>query len=91
MGFRATAERSGAVIDYEAMLSPAERRVLLYLLAGDSNHQIAKRVGISDKTVKNHLARILKKTNSATRLEIVVKVYKERVRVLRRRVRERAA
>jgi DNA-binding NarL/FixJ family response regulator len=71
----------------EALLSSAEREVLLCLLDGMTNIAIAKDLRVSDKTVKNHISHILTKSGCATRLQLTVKVYKERERQLRRRLR----
>ncbi len=71
----------------EGVLSQAQREVLAELIDGRTNVQIAKRLRISDKTVKNHISHILTKTGCSTRLELTVKVYKERERELKRRLR----
>jgi len=71
----------------EDMLSPAQHEVLAELIDGRTNVQIAKRLRLSDKTVKNHISHILTKTGCSTRLEVTVKVYKERERELKRRLR----
>jgi len=71
----------------EALLSDAERDVLDLLLDGMRNVRIARKLGLSDKTVKNHISHILTKTGCASRLELTVRVYKERERELRRRLR----
>jgi two-component system, NarL family, response regulator DevR len=70
----------------EASLSPAERGVLQKLLDGLRNQEIATRLRLSDKTVKNHISHILRKTGTASRLELTIKVYKQRERALRRRL-----
>ena len=69
----------------EATLSPAERGVLQKLLDGLRNQEIANRLRLSDKTVKNHISHILRKTGTSSRLELTIKVYKQRERALRRR------
>ncbi len=74
----------------EKLLSPAEREVLVELLDGLTNVQIAKALRLSSKTIKNHISHILVKTDSATRLELTVKCYKARERELRRRLRAAA-
>ncbi len=71
----------------EALLSDAERYVLEELLNGLTNREIAKRVDLSDKTVKNHVSHILVKTGCASRLELTVKIYKEREKELKRKLR----
>lgn len=70
----------------EASLSPAERDVLQKLLDGLRNQEIATKLRLSDKTVKNHISHILRKTGTSSRLELTIKVYKQRERALRRRV-----
>ena len=70
----------------EASLSPAERDVLQKLLDGLRNQEIASRLRLSDKTVKNHISHILRKTGTSSRLELTIKVYKQRERALRRRL-----
>jgi DNA-binding NarL/FixJ family response regulator len=70
----------------EASLSPAERGVLQKLLDGLRNQEIANKLRLSDKTVKNHISHILRKTGTSSRLELTIKVYKQRERALKRRV-----
>ena len=70
----------------EASLSPAERGVLQKLLDGLRNQEIAARLRLSDKTVKNHISHILRKTGTTSRIELTIKVYKQRERALRRRL-----
>jgi DNA-binding NarL/FixJ family response regulator len=64
---------------YELELSKAERAVLNGVLEGYGNIEIAGDLGLSDKTVKNHLAHIFAKTGTNSRLDLTVKVYKERL------------
>lgn len=73
--------------DIEARLSPAERDVLRKLLDGLRNQEIATKLRLSDKTVKNHISHILRKTGTSSRLELTIKVYKQRERMLRRLVK----
>jgi|GEM_PF-3392445 two-component system, NarL family, nitrate/nitrite response regulator NarL len=68
----------------ERALTPMERRVLARVLSGERNKTIARRFGLSDKTVKNHISHILTKTGCQTRLELTVNVYKARIRALKR-------
>lgn len=76
----------GGMTKIEASLSPAERDVLQKLLDGLRNQEIATRLQLSDKTVKNHISHILRKTGTSSRLELTIKVYKQRERDLRRRL-----
>jgi DNA-binding CsgD family transcriptional regulator/tetratricopeptide (TPR) repeat protein len=52
-----------------ASLTPRERQILTFLLAGRSNGEIAKDLVISDKTVSVHVSNILRKTGTSTRVE----------------------
>jgi len=49
------------------MLSPREREVLDLLALGLPNRTIAQRLGVSDKTVRNHVSNILTKLGVADR------------------------
>ena len=52
-------------------LTTRQREVLLLLCAGLPNKIIGRRLGLSDATVKCHVASILRSLNVATRLEAV--------------------
>lgn len=54
-------------------LTPRERSVLALLAEGMSNKAIAKRLEISDHTVKFHLNSVLGKLNATSRTEAVTK------------------
>lgn len=58
--------------DAFAALSPREREVLSLLADGLSNADIAARLGISDKTVRNHLSRLFDKLGVWTRAQAIV-------------------
>ncbi|MBV9879203.1 MAG: response regulator transcription factor [Gemmatirosa sp.] len=55
-----------------ALLSPREREVLALLAQGLANKAIAPRLGISEHTVKAHVASIFEKLHAGTRAEAVV-------------------
>lgn len=55
-----------------APLSTRELHVLKHVAIGLSNKQVARRLGISEKTVRNHLTRIFSKLGVVTRTEAVV-------------------
>jgi len=55
-----------------AQLSPREREVLDQIATGASNAAVADRLGLSPKTVGNHISSIFAKLGVATRAEAIV-------------------
>jgi DNA-binding CsgD family transcriptional regulator len=55
----------------ELDLSPREREVLEVVRAGKSNREIARELGISEKTVRNHVSSLYRKTETRNRVELV--------------------
>ena len=55
-----------------ASLSPREREVLLLIAEGLSNSQIADRLSISEKTVRNHVSNLFDKLGVWTRAQAIV-------------------
>jgi DNA-binding NarL/FixJ family response regulator len=53
-------------------LSPREMEILQYITRGMSNKEIARRLGISHQTVKNHVTSILRKFGVEDRTQAVV-------------------
>ena len=53
-------------------LTSREQDVLGYVASGISNQEIAKRLGISEGTVKVHVKHTLKKLNFRSRVELAV-------------------
>lgn len=56
-------------------LSVRERQVLEQIIRGQLNKQVAYDLGISEKTVKVHRARVMEKTGAKTLAELVKKCY----------------
>lgn len=54
-------------------LSPREMDILGALAAGESNKEIARRLGISPNTVKTHLARVYEKLAVQRRVQAIEK------------------
>jgi len=54
-------------------LTPREREILELLAQGASNHEIAKRLGISEKTVRNRLSLIFRKLHVNNRTQAALK------------------
>jgi DNA-binding NarL/FixJ family response regulator len=63
-----TADTSTLALDE---LTPREREVLEILARGLDNHAIAARLGISEKTVRNHVSIILSKLGLSSRAQAV--------------------
>ncbi|SMB95356.1 two component transcriptional regulator, LuxR family [Thermanaeromonas toyohensis ToBE] len=53
-------------------LTRREKEILAYVVKGESNKQIARRLYISEKTVKNHLTRIFRKIGVQDRTQAAV-------------------
>lgn len=58
-------------------LTPREFEVLSWLVQGKCNKQIAKKMGIGEQTVRNHLRPIFQKFGVARRAELLVKVFQQ--------------
>ena len=67
---QAGAERS-RIRQQLAMLTPREREVLHHIIAGKLNKQVAADLGIVEKTIKVHRARVMKKMNVRSLAELV--------------------
>ncbi|UJW34551.1 response regulator transcription factor [Saccharothrix sp. AJ9571] len=61
-----------------AQLSPQERRVLELIAAGLTNRQIAGRLGLAEKTIKNYVSSLLHKLGFERRTEAAVYATKRR-------------
>jgi DNA-binding NarL/FixJ family response regulator len=57
-------------------LTPREYDVLRWVVQGMSNKEIARRMGIEEQTVKNHMRPIFGKFGVSKRAELIVKVFK---------------
>jgi DNA-binding NarL/FixJ family response regulator len=56
-------------------LTPSERHVAAHLAEGDNNKQIARKLNITERTVKAHLTSIYAKTGVKDRLHLVLLVH----------------
>ncbi|MBE3549981.1 MAG: Transcriptional regulator DegU, LuxR family [Brockia lithotrophica] len=65
-------ERSSVLGERWQRLTARERDILLLIAEGLSNGEIGKRLGISEKTVKNHLASIRIKLNISERTKLAI-------------------
>ena len=55
-----------------AELTPRERDLLEFMAQGSDNNEIAARLNISVKTVRNHLSTIFNKLGARTRAQVIV-------------------
>lgn len=62
----------GVKEDRESMLTEREKEVLLCLVQGMNNKEIAQSLFISDKTVKIHVSKIFKKLDVKSRSQVVI-------------------
>ncbi len=53
-------------------LTNREREIVVEIVAGSSNREIAEKLGISEDTAKRHLSNIFDKTGLSSRLELAV-------------------
>ncbi|HMF29641.1 MAG TPA: response regulator transcription factor, partial [Candidatus Cybelea sp.] len=53
-------------------LSPRETDIVRLVACGLTNREISGRLGVSDKTVKNHISHIFAKLNVTTRTQVVI-------------------
>lgn len=67
-----TGRNPQSTTDRFAALSERERDVLALLTAGLSNADIASQLGISDKTVRNHVSKVFDKLGVWTRAQAIV-------------------
>ena len=65
-----------ALATLQTGLSPRELEVLRSVAAGLSDKQVAGRLGISPKTVRNHLSQIFSKLQAGNRVEAVINALK---------------
>jgi FixJ family two-component response regulator len=54
-----------------ASLTPREQEVLRYVVAGELNKRIAALLGVVEKTIKVHRARVMQKMQAATLADLV--------------------
>lgn len=72
----AGARAEGAHGDPLAALTARERDILRLVGEGLRNEEVARRLGISEKTVRNHLTAVFDKVGVSGRLELVVFAYR---------------
>lgn len=61
-------------IQYRYRLTQREQMVIIYLMLGFTNKEIANRLNLSEYTVKEHLKRIMQKTKTTTRTGLLARM-----------------
>jgi two-component system, NarL family, nitrate/nitrite response regulator NarL len=64
--------QSAGVVQQPFGLTRREREVLVHVVAGDGNKEIARKCAVSEETVKHHLTRIFDKVGASNRLELAL-------------------
>ncbi|MCB1889979.1 MAG: response regulator transcription factor [Rhodocyclaceae bacterium] len=69
--------------DSLSALTPRERAVAMEVSKGATNKEVARRLGITERTVKAHLAATFEKLGVRDRLELVIRVRESATRLAR--------
>lgn len=70
---RLLAVRSYNIMDGKPHLTARECQVLELILTANSNREIARKLGIEERTVKAHVARLMRKSGADNRIELSVR------------------
>ncbi|MBV7363798.1 response regulator transcription factor [Actinomycetaceae bacterium TAE3-ERU4] len=76
---RTITARKADANDPTANLTPSERKVLMLIGDGLSNREIGDRLGVAEKTVKNHITSLLAKMGLQRRTQVAAWVAGQRV------------
>ncbi len=63
--------RRASILQKLELLTPKERQVLTYIVAGDANKVVARKLDVSIRTVENHRHKIFHKMNADSLAELV--------------------
>jgi DNA-binding CsgD family transcriptional regulator len=70
-----------SVISAQLELSNREMQIVALILHDEAEASIARELGISSHTVHTHLERLYRKVNVSSRCELVLRVFREYVRL----------
>jgi DNA-binding CsgD family transcriptional regulator len=63
-------------VGYRFVLTAREQEIVYMLCTGQSNDEVARKLFISDKTVKNHLSKVFIKMRMNSRSEVLAYILK---------------
>lgn len=78
---RASAEKQDPEVEKISHLTPRELEIVVLVSQGLNGERIAKQLGISEATVRNHLTSILSKLDLANKFELAVFAHRHRLGV----------
>ena len=58
------------------ILTPREKEIFILLIKNQSTRDIAKTLGISEKTVRNHISNVIQKLGVDSRIQAVFELIK---------------
>lgn len=70
--------KGGSAASASLELTSRERQVLDLILLARSNREIAKQLGIEERTVKAHVGRLMRKTGAENRIELSIRALNRR-------------
>ncbi len=76
---RALSDHKPASPERERMLTEREKEVMQLISRGLGNKDIARRLGVSTSTAKNHVHALLRKLNTHRRRDAIIKAYEAEV------------
>lgn len=61
----------------QSFLTKRERQIFRLLIQNQSTHDIASNLGISEKTVRNHISNVIQKMNVKGRTQAIIELIKQ--------------
>jgi len=60
----------------QSILTKREREIFMALMANRTTRDIAEELGISEKTVRNHISNVMQKLGAVSRIQAVLELIK---------------
>lgn len=74
---QSVSEEKKAILPEHLGLTHRELEIVSYIACGESNKEIAEKLFISEKTVKNHVSNILRKMDLQDRTQVAIYAYRQ--------------